>query len=136
MTNPLNFKGGNMKKYEMVYEANNFDGHQIFACEADNEEEAKEKFKAGECDIVEQSIEVLSLGELHDIYEVDDIENRLPCHLLAVACDELEESKKIVTEMYEMLQDIHLTLGDEYSDELDKIEKLLAKVRGGDKLQD
>ena len=33
-------------------------------------------------------------------------------------------------EMYEMLQDIHLTLGDEYSDELDKIEKLLAKARG------
>ena len=33
-------------------------------------------------------------------------------------------------EMYEMLEDIHLKLGDEYSDDLDKIDKLLAKARG------
>ena len=33
-------------------------------------------------------------------------------------------------EMYEMLEHINLTLGDEYSDELDKIEVILAKARG------
>jgi len=33
-----------------------------------------------------------------------------------------------------VLEDIHLALGDEYGAELDKIEKLLVKVRGGDKL--
>ena len=27
----------------MVYGATNFDGHQVFACEAENEEEAKKR---------------------------------------------------------------------------------------------
>jgi hypothetical protein len=33
-------------------------------------------------------------------------------------------------EMYEMLQEFYETLGDEYSEDLDKIEILLTKARG------
>lgn len=67
-----------LKKWELLVEANSFDGSQTFACEAVDEEEALAKFKAGLCEIIEVNIEVIGLDENpFDIEESDDITSRL-----------------------------------------------------------
>jgi hypothetical protein len=83
-----------LKKYELVIEANAFDGSQTFACFADSELEAKLKFGRGECEIIDEQIEVLGLNrEPIDIYESDDISSRLSQDLLQLKDEEIEELK-------------------------------------------
>lgn len=67
-----------LKMFEITLEANSFDGSQVFACYAIDEQDAMLKLKRGECDIIESNIEVLGLDKVPiDIMESDDITSRL-----------------------------------------------------------
>lgn len=67
-----------LKRFELTVEANNFEGSQTFACYAYSKSDAKDRFRNGECAIIDESIEVLGLErEPTEIEESDDISSRL-----------------------------------------------------------
>ena len=73
-----------LKMFEITLEANSFDGSQVFACYAIDEQDAmlklklKLKLKRGECDIIESNVEVLDLDKVPiEIVESYDITSRL-----------------------------------------------------------
>ena len=67
-----------LKKFELEVECTAFDGSQTFACTATSEKEALEKFESGDCQIIDQNIEVIGLEKKpFSIEESDDISSRL-----------------------------------------------------------
>lgn len=86
-----------MKKWELVVEANSFDGSQTFACEAETKEDALAKFKSGLCEIIEVNIEVIGLDEEPiDIEESTCIQSRLSQDVISRMAEEIAELKKFV----------------------------------------
>ncbi len=82
-----------MKKWELIVEANSFDGSQTFACEAETKEDALAKFKSGLCEIIEVNVEVIGLDEEPmDIEESECIESRLSHDFISCMA---EENKKL-----------------------------------------
>jgi len=86
---------GKLKMFEITLEANSFDGNQVFACYATDEQEAMLKLKRGECDIIESNIEVLGLDKVPiDIMESDDITSRLLSDVCERQDKEIKELKE------------------------------------------
>ncbi|CAL9963663.1 hypothetical protein VPHK250G1_0080 [Vibrio phage K250 g1] len=86
-----------MKKWELIVEANSFDGSQTFACEAETKEDALTKFKAGLCEIIEVSVEVLGLDEEPmDIEESECIESRLSQDVISRIAEENSKLKSML----------------------------------------
>ena len=52
-----------MPEYLVICDVEGASGTQTWAVTAENEEDAVAKYKAGECEFVEEDIEVTSLGE-------------------------------------------------------------------------
>lgn len=71
-------------KFEIIVSVENVEGTQTFACEADNASEALDKFNSGQCDIIDEDLEVCGIGtpEPDCIFESDDISSRLPGDVL------------------------------------------------------
>ena len=65
-----------MKKYIIPVTILSASGCQIYGCEAESKEEALEKFKNGECDFVEEEVEITNLD--FDNLEMDEIEELDP----------------------------------------------------------
>ena len=90
-----------MKKWELVVEANSFDGSQTFACEA------LTKFKSGLCEIIEVNVEVVGLeDEPMLIEESICIESRLSQDINSALTKEVEQFKKDKEELVEHLQNL------------------------------
>lgn len=88
------------KKWEITVDATDFDGNQVFACEADTEEEALETFKRSECEIIEVNIEVLGLDRASvNIEESDDITSRLGQDVAADLSKQLAELRQLNEEL-------------------------------------
>ncbi len=114
-----------LKQYELEVSATSFDGSQTFACWAKDEAEAEEKFKRGECYIIDVNIEVLGLErEPFSIEESFDISSRLPGDVITLLetklttitkqRDELEGTMESIREYASMIP-IHLTDEDNHS---------------------
>lgn len=68
----------NLKKFELYVECTGINGHQVFACEAENEQAAKQMFRDGQCTIIDEQLEVTDLSRSpFSIEESDDISSRL-----------------------------------------------------------
>ncbi len=68
----------NLKKFELYVECTGINGHQVFACEAENEQAAKQMFRDGQCTIIDEQLEVTDLERSpFSIEESDDISSRL-----------------------------------------------------------
>ncbi len=68
----------NLKKFELYVECTGINGHQVFACEAENEQAAKQMFRDGQCTIIDEQLEVTDLAHRpFNIEESDDISSRL-----------------------------------------------------------
>ncbi|HHY0466012.1 TPA: hypothetical protein ACVU43_002995 [Vibrio parahaemolyticus] len=68
----------NLKKFELYVECADINGHQVFACEAENELMARQMFRDGLCTIIDEQLEVTNLeSQPFNIEESDDISSRL-----------------------------------------------------------
>ncbi len=68
----------NMKKFELYVECTSVNGYQVFACEAENEQAAKQMFRDGQCVIIDEQLEVVGLHHHPSVIEEsDDISSRL-----------------------------------------------------------
>lgn len=84
-----------LKRYELTLEVNSVEGSQVFACVARSEFEAQLKLSRGECEIIDQSLEVLGLDkEPIEVVESNDISSRLLSDLFAEQSTELEQLRK------------------------------------------
>ena len=67
-----------LKRYEITVEASAVYGNQVFACFAYSELDAKDKFNLGECELIDQELEVQDFDcNSINIEESDDISSRL-----------------------------------------------------------
>ncbi len=62
-----------MKTFMITAEVRRVMGYQVFQVEAKNEKEAREKFESGECDFVEEELEVVSLDNITIKIKEEDI---------------------------------------------------------------
>ncbi|WP_274882422.1 hypothetical protein [Vibrio harveyi] len=89
----------NLKRFEMSVEVTAVDGSQVFACMAENETEAEQMFKRGECEIIDQQIEVLGLEKTpFAIEESEDISSRLASDIAHAYFERIKELEKALTE--------------------------------------
>ena len=85
----------NLKRFEMSVEVTAVDGSQVFACMAENETEAEQMFKRGECEIIDQQIEVLGLeSSPFAIEESEDISSRLASDRANAYFERIKELEK------------------------------------------
>lgn len=134
-----------LKMYEITLEVESVDGDQVFGCYAHSEEEARLKLKNGECDIIEKSIEVLSLNDKPiDVFESKCIKSRLPSDMLSekdVEIDQLKADKEELVESLRAMADFAehqmnpwqndpSLFDDEDSGNLSHAKKLLQKHKG------
>lgn len=86
-------KMSDLKRFEMTLEVTSAEGSQVFACFADSELEARLKLGRGQCEIIEQIIEVIGLdAEPVEIVESDDISSRL-------ASDKLSNAQELIAKL-------------------------------------
>ena len=94
-----------MKKWELIVEANSFDGSQTFACEAETKEDALAKFKCGLCEVIEVNIEVVGLDEEPiDIEESTCIQSRLSQDVISRMTEEMAELRGDSDKLSEAIQ--------------------------------
>ncbi|HDM8198715.1 TPA: hypothetical protein P0E36_004899 [Vibrio harveyi] len=104
----------NLKRFEMSVEVTAVDGSQVLACMAENETEAELMFKRGECEIIDQQIEVLGLEETpFEIEESEDISSRLGQDVIAIHQERIKELENAL---------------DEKSQELEHLSKVISEV--------
>ncbi|HHB1579036.1 TPA: hypothetical protein ACN983_004118 [Vibrio parahaemolyticus] len=99
----------NLKKFELYVECTGINGHQVFACEAENEQAAEQMFRDGQCTIIDEQLEVTDL-ERHSfsIEESEDISSRLHSdveHSLESKIKRLEHDKACLAELLQKILD-------------------------------
>ena len=105
-----------LKMYEITLEVESVDGNQVFGCYAHSEEEARLKLKNGECDIIEESIEVLSLNDKPiDVFESKCIKSRLTSDMLSEKGVEIAQLKADKAELLELLECMVIVYGKDDS---------------------
>lgn len=96
---------GNLKKYELVVECTSIEGNQTFACYAENAGDARRKFRSGECQIIDEQLEVIGLdSEIEQIYESDDISSRLPSDVISSLEKEIQTLKENRAKALEVIE--------------------------------
>ncbi|MCQ9087351.1 hypothetical protein [Vibrio alginolyticus] len=98
-----------LKKFELYVECTGVNGHQVFACEAENEQAAKRMLRNGQCAIIDEQLEVTDLAHRpFNIEESDDISSRLSSdveHSLESKIKQLEHDKACLAELLQKMLD-------------------------------
>lgn len=111
-----------LKKFEISVEVNHVDGYQVFACLAENETIALEKLKSGDCNIIDQELEVVGLEKQPiEIIESEDISSRLPSDRICRLMDDYQRQAGLVSlvEQEDFLSKLKGPMRGEYSMEVE-----------------
>ncbi len=101
----------NLKRYELSVECTAIEGSQTFACFASSESEAKQLFREGKCEIIDEQLEVIGLeAKPFEITESDDISSRLLGDQLAKQSAELESLKSELVNAAEEIESLRQEL--------------------------
>lgn len=84
-----------LKNYEITVNVKVESGTQTFACVAESEEDALDKLQSGQCEIIDESLEVSDVDDSSaEVIESRDISTRLPSDKMYLLLDAIEKIHK------------------------------------------